>query len=922
MGSHEEVMRGAQDSGSLALCGWMGGNSEKDHTDRERSQTMTLRSSKVWIPIALLAALFLVTSGVRDADAAFTKQLTTNSTLSLPNVVIGGAAASVGTIRISEPTGAGGTLAGGVNLTTILTVELPAGVTLATDACRSVGGTTCNPQVSVTNAGGVTGTTTSCGSSVCTAGLAGGTNSGLTSFIVTINRGGTGGATVDDVRIAFSVNTSTGVQSGAVNVLLSDTAGSIASVTNKASLQIANATSAAVVLTAGGTPNIRTGGSGAAGDIVFTETVAGGFQVGETYTITLPTGATLSGTVTSTTAGTAPGLGITVTSASTASTFTVAFSGAASTGATILRLSMSYTIASGTAAATLSATVGTTTCTSCTGRFVPSQSVANATAVAGAVNLTLSEATTRTVVIGFSNQLATNIRFTESIAGAFGSGKQIVITLPAGATFTNLPAVGMVAAGTLTITTPGTTSSILTIQSGTTTTGTNIGTLDLTNIRLSLDTTVAAGALQLTLSGTSTVSPTLLTIATAATGGTIASIIGSAPNITSGGDLAFASAVTLLITESGPAVLGANKTVSLTAPSGVSFQTIPGTITVAASTGLTASVATITATPRGGSISINILTGTSTSAGVLRIDGLTFNTASSVATGALNLTIGGNAGATAGTIQVANVRDATTNTADSKPPVFIGVQNQTAATVTLVENFAGALQVGGAGGTIICTLDPAGQGLTFAATPTATVTAGNLGSVSVGGATGAGAFTATTTSVSSVASTVVFSGIRLTIGGGAPTGDISCVFSGTDTPTARSKLAIATVQPLTRSVITAPSNNSIVAKGTTITVSWSLIPDSRVTVYALEYSGAGKNFTNPQGVGADPVNGFGGLGGGILFSSGFCGSAFTATSTTCAFIVPAVTPTGAYSIRIFGLAANVTVPTGLTSSDAVTVNVQ
>jgi hypothetical protein len=62
--------------------------------------------------------------------------------------------------------------------------------------------------------------------------------------------------------------------------------------------------------------------------------------------------------------------------------------------------------------------------------------------------------------------------------------------------------------------------------------------------------------------------------------------------------------------------------------------------------------------------------------------------------------------------------------------------------------------------------------------------------------------------------------------------------------------------------------------------------------YGFEHTGPGLQFANPNGTAPDPVNGFGGAGGGLLVP----GTSLTAT-------IAASAPAGPYQFRIIGLSA-------------------
>ncbi len=79
--------------------------------------------------------------------------------------------------------------------------------------------------------------------------------------------------------------------------------------------------------------------------------------------------------------------------------------------------------------------------------------------------------------------------------------------------------------------------------------------------------------------------------------------------------------------------------------------------------------------------------------------------------------------------------------------------------------------------------------------------------------------------------------------------------------------------------------------------------------YGFEHTGPNRQFANPNGIGPDPVNGFGGAGGGFVVP----GTSFSVT-------LPASTPPGTYQVRVIGLFA-AGQPVGV-FSDAVTMAIE
>jgi len=107
-------------------------------------------------------------------------------------------------------------------------------------------------------------------------------------------------------------------------------------------------------------------------------------------------------------------------------------------------------------------------------------------------------------------------------------------------------------------------------------------------------------------------------------------------------------------------------------------------------------------------------------------------------------------------------------------------------------------------------------------------------------------------------------------------------------------------------VITVPPGGSIVARGSSVTFSWTALPG--VTQYGVEFTGPDREFANPNGSGPDAVKGFGGAGGGF----GVAGTSFPA-------LIPPGTLPGRYQVRVIGLSQTGTLGR---FSDAITVIVQ
>ena len=120
---------------------------------------------------------------------------------------------------------------------------------------------------------------------------------------------------------------------------------------------------------------------------------------------------------------------------------------------------------------------------------------------------------------------------------------------------------------------------------------------------------------------------------------------------------------------------------------------------------------------------------------------------------------------------------------------------------------------------------------------------------------------------------------------------------------------IAGVTAAARPTITGPPADGVIvlATQTLTTFSWTAV--NGAALYGLEFTGPGLRFANPNGADPDPVNGYGGRGGGFLVPG---------TSLAIA-LVPAP-PTGTYQFRVIALTASGQVIG--TFSDARTVVIQ
>lgn len=91
--------------------------------------------------------------------------------------------------------------------------------------------------------------------------------------------------------------------------------------------------------------------------------------------------------------------------------------------------------------------------------------------------------------------------------------------------------------------------------------------------------------------------------------------------------------------------------------------------------------------------------------------------------------------------------------------------------------------------------------------------------------------------------------------------------------------------------ITSPAAGTTLARGASVTVRWTAVAGA--TQYGVEVTGVNRTFANPNASAPDPVNGFGGAGGG-----------FTVVVTAFTTTVPTALTPGVYQVRVIGLGPN------------------
>jgi uncharacterized repeat protein (TIGR01451 family) len=88
--------------------------------------------------------------------------------------------------------------------------------------------------------------------------------------------------------------------------------------------------------------------------------------------------------------------------------------------------------------------------------------------------------------------------------------------------------------------------------------------------------------------------------------------------------------------------------------------------------------------------------------------------------------------------------------------------------------------------------------------------------------------------------------------------------------------------------LTSPAPGTVIARGALLRLAWRGLDGA--TAYGIEISGVGRQFANRRGTGPDPVNGFGGAGGGFIVDG-----------TELVAVVPPALEPGTYEVRVIAL---------------------
>ncbi len=426
-------------------------------------------------------------------------------------------------------------------------------------------------------------------------------------------------------------------------------------------------------------------------------------------------------------------------------------------------------------------------------------SIVNAKIVPGLSATTIPATSTAKVQAGLSNQAADQIRLTESDTGTVRVGNTVKIKIAtAGVTFSDVPTVAGTNGLALGAGVSGDSGKSFTWTVGTASTTTS-ATYTFSNIKYD----VAAG----TSSGTITVD-----LSTNATNTVTGSVIPVSPasvsnaKITVTGTTASASSVPVIKKDTNMQAAG-NIVISENAAGNVSTGTIsldisnPGVafygLPEATATG-GMQLSTVTATSvDSNTVTWTVTQSTTNTAGAITISGIKYNVMSTTASGPVVVALSGTPVTAA---NVVNATVETTKVATVSAPIQTIIpassEAQAVGDVVISESAKGKLL---AGHTITLTIQPNGNGqqdVFFAADPTLVVSAGNiiLTPVSVSADRSEASFGVT--SISTIASTIKVTGIKLnTLGSasgavfvnvddnGTSLGMVSNAFVGTLTPT-------------------------------------------------------------------------------------------------------------------------------------------
>ncbi|GAB6042634.1 beta strand repeat-containing protein [Endothiovibrio diazotrophicus] len=663
--------------------------------------------------VAVAVTLALGAAGVQAA--------TTNSAATVPNVLIGGSAVTLGNIQLIE--GGAGQLSATSPSNTVY-IQLPTGV--------SFSDTTVTAAVSNTAAG----TVLSSGSATLEDTDGDSKNDRATWTI------GTASAVAATILISsIDVNVASTVAAGDISVSIASktpgnpglTSGSVVS-----GRAVTAGTTNELTTTA---PNVHIGGTAqVGGTLLITESATGTLASGKTITVSLPTGVSFGAKPTATptnmdigaTANTAQAA--TMSSDSRTATWTVA-SGGASTGSSVGQLSIpmaNLTVGATVAAGAINATIGGTG--SVTAGDVQIATAATGSTTSSAVNTTLGKTPAGRNAVTASNILIKE-NFGEVVSDAGSS--TVTLTLPDGVTFAAQPVfTPSVASAAATVSSSiGFQTSTITIPvPNSTATDTTTTTYTVSGLSVNVASSVSAGDLSVAIAGSTGSGVTAASVA-------VLTVVDSSVTVT-----ANTTIPTVGIGASGQgigeftikedvasALLANSSTITLALPAGVTWSAAP-TVSATGSMGL----GTVTLSSDSQTATVPVSTASS-SAATITVSG-SISVASTVSAGDIAVTIGGTAGAS-GTATVATAAQGTTTAVSSITSLTAGTPTQSIGTLSVTESFQGAIAASGQFRVVLPT------GLTWATATPAVTTAltGSSGTKLVATVDTANSYSGTTT---------------------------------------------------------------------------------------------------------------------------------------------------------------------------------
>lgn len=492
--------------------------------------------------------------------------------------------------------------------------------------------------------------------------------------------------------------------------------------------------SAATTNSAISAPNLLIGGNALTpGDIVIQEATGtiGELAAGEIITLTLPTGVTNAATlgvtnVADATSGYAAATDVTAvcTAAGNTITITVAVPAVAFPGIIVIPgATFQYDLAAATPAGDINVAV------SSNNGLATAGTVKNGVAVTATTVNSCTAAPIPKIVAGINAQTAGNFRIVENVAGVLANAQTIMVTCPSGVSFNVAPTATPTVGGTGINLGAGVGAAQVGALSNANRTATWIVTAASTaaatiNIPASLD--VVSGTLNgnvaYTIGGTATnLTKGAVNVAEIVTPGTTNTCTTTPiPSVTVGVNAQAAGNLRLTENVTG-ALLAGGRTIILTLPAGVTFSAAPVATPTDAAIDIGGGAGVVFAGALSNANRTATWTVTAQAAAATQINiPSVLNVAATVSVGAVDVTIGGSAGATAGTVTIANARAAASLTAASTPTLALGTQNQSIGDLTVIEGFTGAYA---AAANIDLVLP---SGVEWAALPTVTVSGSNL----------------------------------------------------------------------------------------------------------------------------------------------------------------------------------------------------